>query len=397
MGFVEHGIVKAYELGEVESEIIGRIYDAALDAHKWLSILQSLKEICNADQCTLFFYDAQSRSRNFALATKTVDGIIDKYLRDFIDIEAADFHQQLRQLKEGEVVTPLELVKTTGKYYDEIVGDEYMQTFMPNLKFQAGIILLHQDMTCSGLGLRSFAEACDLDKNTVEFLKRLSPHMVQAMKIHCHVSRITHTNHAIEEVLKRINTGVFLLDSNLKVIFSNAEAARLLESSATVNIGRQGKLFLSQPEEDRQLQQVLNALTQEGFKSPELLNTGIDLVAHPQTDAPPLKIRLLPLQTAIDNELSKAGITLAVFAFDPARPCTVPDEYLRQAYALTPTECNILKALIGNSSIKDIAKQRGTSLETARGQIKNIMQKTSTHSQAELSRLLVALGSDCGD
>ncbi|MCB6491044.1 LuxR C-terminal-related transcriptional regulator, partial [Dorea sp. 210702-DFI.3.17] len=58
---------------------------------------------------------------------------------------------------------------------------------------------------------------------------------------------------------------------------------------------------------------------------------------------------------------------------------------------LTPTECSIMKSLLKNKSISDIACARGTTLETARSQLKVILQKTGTHSQAELSRLMVAL------
>lgn len=381
----------AFELGDQESQLISRIYEAALDPSRWCGVLQSIAEICNAAQCTMFFYDAQCRARNFAVAARNKEGIIDKYLQEFIDLEAADFHRQLINLREGEVVTPKDLIRITGKSYDQIVGDEYMKTFLPKLEFRAGIILLHDTMMCSGLGIRNSFGSPLLAQNEVNFLTHITPHMVQAVKIHNHISSIKQVNQAIQEVLKRINQGVFLLDADLRVIFSNAEAARILEAKNALDIGRYGKLYLSKSGDNEQLQHLLTSLLM--FSKNEKAKTRIDFAAASANSPRPLKLTLTRIETT-DNELSKEGVAIAVFVSDPDRPNTVSDSYMQQAYALTPTECSIMKSLLKNKNISDIASARGTTLETTRSQLKVILQKTGTHSQAELSRLLLALDRD---
>lgn len=386
--------MSSYELGEFESQLISRIYEAALAPELWEDLLQVICNASGAYQCTMFFYDAQCRARNFAVAVKAKDGALDKYLNDFIDIEAADFHQQLRQLQEGQVVTPKDLIKLTGKSYDEIVGAEYMETFLPKLDFQAGIILLHDNMMCSGLGVRTVKGSPDLDAQGVDFLRRIAPHMVQAMKIHNHISKLTQTSLAIQEVLKRINQGVFLLDSNLRVIFSNAEAARILESCSSLEIGRQGRLFLQQENENQRLQSVFASLISPNRRFSRSTRKAIHLASGARDDSHPLKLTISRVDADVDTELHKEGIVIAVFVSDPDRPSQISDQYMQQAYALTATECSIMKALLKNKNIGDIAEMRGTTLETARSQLKVIMQKTGTHSQAELSRLLLALDND---
>lgn len=54
-------------------------------------------------------------------------------------------------------------------------------------------------------------------------------------------------------------------------------------------------------------------------------------------------------------------------------------------------EFSILKTLLCNKNIGEVAQLRGTTLDTTRSQVKSILQKTDTHSQAELSRLVLAL------
>ena len=383
--------IQPYQLGEMESLLISSIYDAALNPQRWRSVLQMIADACSADQCSMFFYDAQCRHRNYAVAAKINAPILNQYLLNFIDIEASDFHKQLRLVSEGDVVTSKDLLNITGKTYDEIVGSEYMDIFLPQLEFQAGIILMHNNMVCSGMGIRSLRGTNALDQDTLLFLKRLSPHMVQAMKIHNHISNIQQANQAIQNALKDIPYGVFLLDENLRVIFSNAEAARILENSAAVDIGRQGKLFLTQENENNQFQKALNDLLKTRHHSPAPNEDINDISAHSTTLMHPLKLTLLPIETVIHNEINKENIAIAIFVNDPNRSNIIPTDYLQQAYSLSSTECTIMQALSNNHHLNAIAAQRNTTVETARGQLKNIMFKTNTHSQAELTRLLMAL------
>lgn len=386
--------MSSYNLGDVESQLISRIYDAATDVNQWRSVLQSIAQACNADQCSMFFYDAQCRARNFAVAARIKEDLVDKYLLEFIDVEAADFHKQLCLIDEGEVVTENDLLNITGKTYDEILGIEYMETFMPKLQFGAGIILLHDNMMCSGLGVRRFFGAPLFDRETLDFLKRITPHLVQSIKIHNHINRANKTNQAILELLNHICKGVFLLDCNLRVIFSNAEAARILESCAVLEIGRQGKLFLTSAQEDKQFQLLCEGLVQVAAQpQPEILQT-VHFAAQVPDSLHPLKISLSAVQGVAGSLLSREGVRLVMFVSDPERGGALPQFYLQKAYSLTATECNIIGELLNNRSVSDIAKLRGTTLETTRSQLKIIMQKTHTHSQAELSRLMVALDGD---
>lgn len=157
-----------YTLGEFESDLISKIYAASTDVEVWREVLQSLVSICGANQCTLFFYDANCRARNFAMAARIKDGMIERYLMEFIDAEAADFHKNLVGVVEGALVLPADVVRITGKTYDQIVGDLLVQTFFPNMQFSVGIVLLQGKAICSGLGMRNFGSSM-LDHSAIEF------------------------------------------------------------------------------------------------------------------------------------------------------------------------------------------------------------------------------------
>jgi len=67
------------------------------------------------------------------------------------------------------------------------------------------------------------------------------------------------------------------------------------------------------------------------------------------------------------------------------------DDILRRAFNLTSAEADVIQSLVECCSVKDIAVQRGRSVDTVRAQIKSILSKTETHSQVELVRLTLSV------
>jgi len=64
---------------------------------------------------------------------------------------------------------------------------------------------------------------------------------------------------------------------------------------------------------------------------------------------------------------------------------------LQDAFGLSETEAEVVRALVECKSLRMIAEARGRSVETVRSQMRSIMGKTETHSQAELVRITLSL------
>ncbi len=67
------------------------------------------------------------------------------------------------------------------------------------------------------------------------------------------------------------------------------------------------------------------------------------------------------------------------------------DALLIQTFGLSQAEVAVLRSLVRCKNLREIAKKRGRSRETIRAQVRSIMAKTDTHSQAELVRMVLAL------
>ena len=66
------------------------------------------------------------------------------------------------------------------------------------------------------------------------------------------------------------------------------------------------------------------------------------------------------------------------------------ETFLASVFNLTVAESEVLRALSECHSVKEIAEMRGRSVDTVRAQLKSVMAKTETRSQAELIRLTLS-------
>ncbi len=64
---------------------------------------------------------------------------------------------------------------------------------------------------------------------------------------------------------------------------------------------------------------------------------------------------------------------------------------VQEAFGLTPAEVEIVRGVTLGLPVRDIAEARGRSVETVRTQVRSVLAKTETHSQADLERVVLGL------
>ncbi|WP_417277895.1 hypothetical protein [Celeribacter sp.] len=88
--------------------------------------------------------------------------------------------------------------------------------------------------------------------------------------------------------------------------------------------------------------------------------------------------------------LPKAGPVVLILSSELIWPEGF-DAVLAAAFALTPAEIAVIQRLIKSENIQEIATARGRSVDTIRTQVKTILSKTDTRSQAELIRIVLMM------
>ena len=383
-----------YNLGDYEHRIIAAIYEAALNSTKWRAVLADICQFIEADEASLLFFDAQHTQRNFVFTAFNLnnDDFVAQHLKD----EAEKIKVLFKGSQSGLVFTAKDIAARAGISYEEFIGEPTKINERKELQVRVGIPLILGEVICAAMGFHCFRNSAALPQNAIEFLELISPHLVRAMQIHNHVSILKAENKSLIESVNHANLAVLLLDNNLRVTFSSAEAQKVLGNHPALKISSQQRLQAFIHKEQLNLETILTEFLNHGFQASILATDGISLPLQHPDKLHPLKLCFIPLNKS-SVPLNSNESCLAIFLTDPERRRFISPAYLRQAYKLTITEAQMAQLILQGLTIADISRLRRTSVETIRWQLKQIMHKTQTHSQAELTRLLLLLSNEFND
>ena len=380
-----------HNLGDYEHTIIAASYEAALNSTKWRAVLADICQYIEADEASLLFFDGQHTQRNFVITAFNLNN--DDFVAEHLKDEAEKIKLLFQHTQAGNVFTAQQIAAQIGISYEDYVGEPTKIIERKELQVRAGIPLLLNEIHCCAIGFHCFRTSAALSQNAIEFLQLISPHLVRAIQIHNHISILKTENNSLLESIKHTNLAVLMLDAHLRIIFISTEAHKVLASHPALKITSQQRLQAFIHKEQLNLEAILTVFLERKFQADHLAVSEINLpLQHP--DKPhPLKLCFIPLHKNSllpqDNEPC-----LAIFLTDPQRKRTISPTYLQQAYAFTTTEAQLAQLLLAGLSIADISALRRTSLETIRWQLKQMMHKTQTHSQTELTRLLLLLSNE---
>ncbi|HSN19363.1 MAG TPA: helix-turn-helix transcriptional regulator [Usitatibacter sp.] len=107
----------------------------------------------------------------------------------------------------------------------------------------------------------------------------------------------------------------------------------------------------------------------------------------------PLILQVSPLPA--NNEFSRDGGEACAIGFitDPENTSVLDHELLKSSFQLTVAECVLAQELLESRPLGSIAARLGLSENTVKTQLQSVFEKTGTHRQAELVKLLVTISS----
>jgi DNA-binding CsgD family transcriptional regulator len=108
-------------------------------------------------------------------------------------------------------------------------------------------------------------------------------------------------------------------------------------------------------------------------------------------DGRPLHIVSTPLRRIGAGDLPDARFATALFFGDPGIAAAGSEHALADLYDLTPAEERLALRLASGETLAEAAAQLGIRTSTARGALHSVFEKTGTHRQASLVRLVLTL------
>jgi DNA-binding CsgD family transcriptional regulator/PAS domain-containing protein len=233
---------------------------------------------------------------------------------------------------------------------------------------------------CIGAPLRSQPFGSD---ERMKLMHLLVPHLQQAMRVQSSLADLDLQRQRALDALDRLAHAAVLLGSDGKVVFANRAADRLSSSGDGLSIGRNG-VRAARRDDDAALQRLIG----RAGKDPNGSSSGGTLVLARPSGRRPFVVHVLPAGT-IRSDVASAG-ALAVIVDPEREPATLHDT-LRRLYGLTPAEATAASEVLKGEGLQSVADRMSITISTVRIHLQRVFDKTQTHRQAELVRLLLTI------
>lgn len=223
----------------------------------------------------------------------------------------------------------------------------------------------------------------DFSNDDVARLRALLPHLQRAMRLRNILNAAVGTED-IDAVLASIERPAILVDREAHLLHANAPGAATIRDGGLIVAGRGRLAARSIDETDNLHKRVHAAATKSACAA------GDKMVVHRQ-DGTTLILVVCPLPGARYGSEDEIAI---IFVDDPGKGGGKPVSaaLLRDQYGLTRSEATLVISLLSGATLLSSALRQDIAVPTARTHLAHVFQKTDTHSQSELMRLLGRAG-----
>jgi DNA-binding CsgD family transcriptional regulator len=220
----------------------------------------------------------------------------------------------------------------------------------------------------------------------IRVMSGLVAHLQQALRTQDKLAALAHSTVEMADALEAVRHGIVVVASENLVVNLNSAAERIFRAGDGL-CTRSGRIAASSTHADRELHLAIrDALTCE--RSP--VRTGRSLTCVRPSGRRPYVIHVLPSHRRdADEPLSRP--TVLVLIIDPEDEPEPDAALMRRLYHLTRAEADVALRIMHGADPKEISDQLSVSLPTVRTHLQHVFDKTNTHRQADLVRLLVRL------
>ena len=263
----------------------------------------------------------------------------------------------------------------------------YQEVYRPiGADASLGVVLVKSREHFVPLGLMRPKSLGPFEAHDLALIGRVVPHLGRMMQILLRLNDLGARAVANAELWGRLPYGVVLLDETGRLVWANGLAELLLSEGDSLG-SRDGRLYAANPGENAVLQKLIKSAAATG--SGDGVGSGGGVALSRVSGARPLSVLVAPLRIDKGTVVLSRRAMVAVFVNDPERDAVPPLQRLAQQYRLTPREAAVAGLLLQGMGLRDAADRLGIGFNTARTHLRQVLEKTGTHRQAELVSLLL--------
>jgi DNA-binding CsgD family transcriptional regulator/PAS domain-containing protein len=362
------------------SLLIGDIYDAALDSALWPSVLAQAAAFVGGVSASLYVKDAAARRGSVFYD----DGCIDDHYKELYFTRYAKldpcttghfFAEVGQPIATGDLIPYNEFLQT--RFYNEWVKPQRLADHLT-------VVLEKTGTSVALFGVFRHERDGVVDAEARRRMRLIAPHVRRAVLIGRVVDLKAAEASSFADMLDGLSAGLFMVDAAGRIVHANAAGHSILQKEDYLHtVG--GRLAARDSQTDQSLRDLFaaagngdEALGIKGIAVPLTASDGEHHVAH-----------VLPLTSgARRNAGAPFAAVAALFVHKAALDTPSPPEAIAKAYKLTPTELRVLLAIVEIGGVPEVAEALGVSPETVKTHLGRLYEKTNTHRQADLVKLV---------
>jgi DNA-binding CsgD family transcriptional regulator len=216
------------------------------------------------------------------------------------------------------------------------------------------------------------------DENDSRRLKRLIPHVQRALEIRDRLEAQEVRAGALSSVVEKSHIGVIFLDAKGRIIEATGLAERLLTTEPSIRRASDRTLWLKEPAGSQLKEWVFRGLPPKDNSSGYL---GVPRSGGLRS----INLVLAPIpEVAIS--WTAADARWLVFVFDPEQRLAPAAALISRELGVSEREAQIAILLSMGHDLSGVATTLDISLHTTRTHLRNMFEKTGSHSQCDLVR-----------
>lgn len=361
-------------------DLIGEIYEAALNPAHWDRVLKQLCQQFDIKSAALLIHDLET------------DGFSIAGHHGIASIVKHTYSLGLGRLDIGwKVVTRY----AEGAAFQFACHEEtrrehpfFYNMVMRPMKayYMGGLCIYNSSEWRVGLGLHRNLEQGPFEAQTLADLEKLAPHFARAMRMQREFHRLRVENFRLGNVLSRVMMGVIVVNEWREVVYRNPVADQILANNPTLKLC--GKSLSAYRSDETA---TLNRLIDELLQAPHNISRSLGLT-HP-AKASPLTLtctNIDPAETLENLVLPVKGV--ALYLADPNLALLIRPESLWEVYKLTPAEAKVAIMVANGMELRDIAAHNQVSVLTVRTQLRHAFDKMGVNRQQDIVKLLMGGG-----
>lgn len=359
--------------------LIGEIYDTTLDAALWHQTLRKAAGFVGGCKAALWSKDADEASGS----ASHVWGFDPYYVRAYFD-----------EYSRMDPAARIHFVASIGKPVARsalVPENEYHESrfYREWARPQSLIDCIQVVVDKRGGRLTLFAVSRHkrdgvADKQACQRMQLLAPHLRRAVLVAKVAGTVQEQASAFAETFDRLRAGMFLVDRNGRIVHANvAGHSMMAEGDVLSAIG--GRLFIHEARSNQQLSSIFAAagdgdaaLGTAGITLPLNARSGQHYVAH-----------VLPLTSGLRNRAAKTySAVAALFVRSLATASPSAPDTIAQVFRLTPSELNVLLAIVEVGGVPEVAELLGIAASTVKTHLNRLYDKTGAKRHADLAKLV---------